>query len=114
MSMTVDEFVKTRVLPEQQDIVALLRKMMREYAPNAKELIAYGIPMYKGKRTFAYINPTKNHITFGFSRGTEFEDKYYLLEGVGKRARNVRIKNLRDVNKEALRYYIKQALEHDG
>jgi len=34
-----------------------------------------------------------------------------LLEGVGKVSKNVRFKELKDINKTALRYYIRQALE---
>jgi hypothetical protein len=112
--LNIDEFVKTKVLPEHQDIVAMLRELMRECAPNAKELISYGIPAWKGKRMLAVISPTKKDITFAFSRGAEFSDKYGLLQGVGKRSKHVKIKNLSAVNKDALRYYIKQALELDA
>jgi uncharacterized protein YdhG (YjbR/CyaY superfamily) len=111
--MTVDEFVERRVLSEYRDIVAELRKLMCEYAPNAKELISYGIPMFRQKRTLAVISPTKKGITFAFSRGADFEDKYGLLEGEGKVSKNVRMKDLKEVNRAALRYYIKQALEFD-
>jgi hypothetical protein len=111
--MTVDEFVEQKVLPEYRDIVAELRKLMRECAPDAKELISYGIPIYRRKRSLAVISPTKKGITFAFSRGADFEDGYGLLEGVGKVSKNVRMKDLKDVNKKALRYYIKQALELD-
>jgi hypothetical protein len=111
--MTVDEFVTRRVLSEYRDIVAELRKLMREYAPNAKELISYGIPMYRQKRTLAVISPTKKGITFAFSRGADFQDKYGLLEGEGKVSKNVRTKALKEVNRAALRYYIRQALEFD-
>ena len=111
--MTVDEFVKSKVLPELQPVVAMLRELMRETAPDATEGIHYGIPMYKGRKIFAFINPTKKDITFGFSHGGEFEDKFHLLRGTGKVSKHVKIKNLRSVNKEALRYYIRQALELD-
>ena len=112
--MTVDEFVETKVLPEYRDIVSMLRELMREMAPDAKEMISYGIPAYKRKRIIAVISPTKKGITFAFSRGAEFEDKYGLLEGVGKVSKNVRIKSMDTLNKEALRYYIKQALKLDS
>ena len=46
-------------------------------------------------------------------RGVAFEDKYGLLGGVAKHARYVRMKNLDEINKPALRYYIKQALKLD-
>ena len=45
--MTIDEFVKTRVLPEFQPIVAMLRELMREMAPDATEAIRYGISAYR-------------------------------------------------------------------
>jgi hypothetical protein len=111
--MTVDEFVKERVRPEYREIVAELRKLMRDYAPDAKEIISYGVPMYRQRRTLAVISPTKKGITFAFSRGAEFKDEYGLLEGVGKVSKNVRMRDLREVNTVALRYYIKQALELD-
>ena len=111
VKLTVDEFVKTKVLPEFQPIVTIIRELMKEYAPEATEVISYGIPVYKIKKIFAVISPNKEGITFSFTHGTEFEDKYHLLRGVGKVSRHVKIKNLADANKEALRYYIKQALE---
>jgi hypothetical protein len=112
--MTVDDFVKTKVLPELQPIVAMIRELMKEYAPDAQEIISYGIPAYKAKRILAVISPTKKDITFAFSRGAEFEDRYGLLQGVGKVSKHVKIDNLAQVDKEALRYYIQQALELDG
>src|SRR4030043_1143923 len=100
--MTVDEFVETKVLPEYRDIVSMLRELMREMAPDAKEMISYGIPAYKRKRKIAVISPTKKGITFAFSRGAEFEDKYGLLRGVGKVSKHVKIKNLKEANHSAL------------
>ena len=112
--MNVDDFVQTKVLPEFQPVVAMIRELMKECAPNAKEMISYGIPAYKAKRILAVISPTKKDITFSFSRGAEFEDKYSLLRGVGKKSKHVKLRNPGDVNKDALRYYIKQALELDA
>jgi hypothetical protein len=111
--MTVDEFVESKVLPEFQPVVAALRALMKTTAPKAEEAMSYGLPMYIQKRTLAWISPTKKGITFGFTYGAEFEDKYGLLRQVGKHARHVRMKNLDEVNKPALRYYIKQALKLD-
>lgn len=82
-------------------------------APEASEGISYGIPAWRVRRIIAVISPTKRDITFSFSRGAQFEDKYGLLRGVGKSSKHVKIKNLDGVNKEALRYYIRQALELD-
>jgi hypothetical protein len=111
--MTVDEFIKRKVLPEHRDIVMMLRQLMREAAPSANEIITYGILGWKGKRMLAVISPTKKDITFAFSRGAEFENKYGLLRGVGKVSKHIKIKNADDVDRTALRYYIMQALKSD-
>ena len=112
--LTVDEFVQTKVLPEFWPVVALIRELMKECAPNAQEVISYGIPAYKARRMLAVISPTKKDITFAFARGAEFEDKYGLLQGVGKVSKHVKIKRLADANRDALRDYIQQALELDA
>jgi hypothetical protein len=114
MPMTVDEFVETRVSPEYRGIVTMLRELMQEIAPDAQEAISYGIPVFKRKHGVAVISPTKKDITFSFSRGAEFEDKYGLLRGVGHVSKHVKIKSLDTVDREALKYYIRQALDLDG
>ena len=111
---TVDAFVEERVLPEFRDIVAMVRALMRECAPEATERISYGLPMWIGNSTLAWISPSKRDITFGFTYGREFEDRYGLLKGAGKHARHVKIRRLADANQEALRSYIRQALERDS
>jgi hypothetical protein len=110
----VDEFVAQKVLPEYHDIVAMLRALMRECAPDATERISYGLPMWIGKWTLAWISPNKQGITFGFTFGQEFDDPYGLLKGTGRHARHVKIRKLADADQDALRDYIGQALERDG
>ncbi|MCL4507438.1 MAG: DUF1801 domain-containing protein [Chloroflexi bacterium] len=112
--MTVDEFIQTKVLPQYHDIVAMIRQLMHEMAPDAIEAVSYGVPAYKRKRIFAVISPTKKDITLSFSRGAQFEDKYGLLKGVGKSSKHVKIKSLAGADQAALRYYIQQALELDA
>ena len=112
--ITVDQFVKTRVLPKYQPIVEELRKLIRQSAPHLQEGMSYGIPNYRGKRGVAVISPAKTHITLAFSRGAEFEDKYGLLEGVGKVSKNLRFRDIKDINKKVLQYYMDQALKLDA
>ena len=111
---SVDDFVQQRVRPEFHDIVRIIRALMRECAPHATEKISYGIPMWIGISTLAWISPTKRDITIGFTFGREFEDRYGLLKGVGKHARHMKVRTLAEVNQDALRNYIQQALEHDA
>ena len=116
MTLTVDEYVKAKVLPQHQDIVKAIRNLMRECAPSATEYIAYGLPVWKRNKIFALISPNKTDITFSFTHGTEFKDKYGLLKGTGKVGKHVKLKDVKDVtvNDAALRSYIKQALKIDA
>jgi hypothetical protein len=113
MANSVDEFVEARVQPEHREIVAAIRQLMREAAPEVREVISYGIPSWRLKRIIAVLNPTKRDITFAFGRGAEFEDRYGLLRGAGKKSRHVKMRSLDQVNREALRYYIEQAVRLD-
>jgi hypothetical protein len=112
--MTVNEFVEAKVPPEFRAVVAAIRGLMRECAPDAEEIISYGMPVYKGTKIFAWINPPVTDVTFGFSRGAQMEDRYRLLRGTAKGgARHVKMKSVVEVNEEALKYYIKQAVTLD-
>jgi len=112
--MTVDEFVKRRVLPEFRNIVAMIRKIMQEIAPAAQEAIAYGIPVWKCSKIFAVLSPTKKDITVSFTHGRSFKDKYRLLRGVGKVSKHIKFKRVEGVRKNVLRYYVKQAVQFDS
>jgi uncharacterized protein YdhG (YjbR/CyaY superfamily) len=115
MTMTVDDYVTTKVLPEHRQTVAMLRALVRECAPQSEELVSYGMTVFKAAgKIFAWINPSKKHITFGFRAGSLIEDKFDLLRGVGKHARHIKIKSADSVDRDALRYYIKQALDLDA
>ena len=110
---SVDEFVEHNVLPEFHDVVALLRDLMRADAPDASEKVGYGMPMWVGRWPLAWITATQKGITLGFRAGAYFDDPFGLLKGKGKHARNVKIGSLEEANREALRHYIRQAVEHD-
>jgi hypothetical protein len=112
--MTVDEFVEKKVAPEFKPVVAAIRALVRECAPDAEEVISYGMPVYKGKGLFAWINPPKKDVTFTFTRGVRIKDRYGLLRGSAKGgARHLKMKNVAEVNKPALKYYIQQAVKLD-
>lgn len=108
-----DEFVETKVEPELRPLVTALRDVLKENAPKAQEVISYGMLTYGLKRPLAWILPSKTGITLGFREGMHFEDKHNLLRGTAKHAKHIRMKRLDEVDKPALRYYIKQAVKLD-
>lgn len=116
---SIKVFIETKVLPEYRPIVSEIRDLIKETAPDVTEEMRggteayYSVPAYRLKRIIMVISPSKQGITLAFSKGASFEDSYGLLEGVGKQAKNVRMKTMDDFNKEALVYYIGQAVEKD-
>ncbi len=111
---TVDEFVEDKVLPEYHDVVAMIRELMKEYAPDATEKFSYGMPLWEANKPLAWITASKTGISLGFMQGVKFDDPYGLLKGKAKWARKVQIRRLADANMQALRHYIKQACERDA
>jgi hypothetical protein len=70
--------------------------------------------MYKRKHGIAVISPTKKDITFAFSRGASFEDRYNLLQGVGHVSKHLKLRSVDDIAEEVLLYYVAQALKFDN
>ena len=54
--MTVDEFVKAKVQSEFRPVVANIRIVMKEYAPQIHEAISYGMPTYGLRKPIAWIS----------------------------------------------------------
>jgi hypothetical protein len=104
----------TNVAPDQQPIVAALRDLMSECAPEANEVISYGSPAWRATKILAIISVSTSHITFAFERGAEFTDDHGLLQGVGKKTRHVKLKSAEAINQAALRDYVEQAVVLDA
>ncbi len=111
--ITVDDFVVERVLPEFQPVVHELRRLVKSYLPDVQEIIWRGIPAYRTQHVFAVISPTKKDITFAFTNGARFEDKFGLLRGVGNVSKHLKFKTLAQIDSNVLNYYIAQALHFD-
>jgi hypothetical protein len=111
--VTVDEFVQKKVPLPYRVLVSELRVLLRKNMPGVEELISYGIPMYRYEKPIAWITPSKSGVTLGFRDGTAIEDKHGLLKGTGKGARNVHMKKVDDIDRVALRDYLKQAVRLD-
>ena len=82
-------------------------------APEANEVMAYGIPAFRRKKIITVISPTKSDITLSFTNGASFEDKYQKLAGVGKKSKYIKFKKTEDIDEAVLVYYIKQAIKFD-
>jgi hypothetical protein len=115
----IDEFVRTKVAPEYQPLVDAFRSLVKDKFPELQEGMRGGTegypgtPIYRLKRIVVVINPTPNFVTFAFSDGKSFTDKYRLLEGVGNKAANIRLKSVEEFSVQQMTYYLQQAIDID-
>ncbi len=86
MKNEIDRYIEQ--FPEEvQDILHTIRKIIKVNAPDAIEMIAYGIPSYKtNKKPLVYFAAFKNHIGFyatptGHSEFQEEFSKYKQGKG---------------------------------
>jgi len=120
METIIEAFIELKVLPEYRLIVDNFRELIKKEYPALKEEMRggteryYGVPVYRLNRIIITLSPTKRGITFSFTDGKKFEDKYSLLEGEGNKSLNLRVSKAEEYKDEILRYYITQAIEFDS
>ena len=59
----IDEYIAT-CPDEVQQQLEQIRNTIRKTAPNAQEVISYGMPAFKQKKVLVYFAAFKNHIGF--------------------------------------------------
>lgn len=113
---TVEEFIEKHVAPEYRPIVEAFRRLVEKDFPELTEEMRggtekyYGVPAYRLKRIVVLISPTKQGITFAFSEGKQIPDKYHMLEGVGNKTLNIRLKSVDEFDEAKMHYYIREAI----
>lgn len=116
---SIENFIQQKVLPEYRPLVIAFREFIQKDFPELKEEMRggteayYSVPVYRLNHIVITLSPTKQGITFAFSEGKSFEDKYKLLEGVGNKTLNIRLHNIDEFDAGKMRYYIKQAIAID-
>ena len=117
--INLDVFTEEKVLPEYRDLFDAFRKLVAKEYPELKEEMRggtekyYGVPVYRLHRIVITVSPTKKGITFAFSDGGQFKDKYKALEGEGKKTLNLRLSSLDEFDETQMKYYIDQSIALD-
>ena len=87
-----------------------LRRLVRKTVTGSRETInPWGIPTIDFYGPICFLMVGKNHVTFGFTRGTSPTDAGGLLEGTGKNLRHVKLKEVEQVRDPNLRKLILEA-----
>ena len=104
----------------QELTIALRQIVLEEMAPCCEYIlevyiisILYG-PTHRMKDGICYIGVIKDHLNLGFIRGSELADPLRILEGTGKQMRHLKIRNMSDLERPAIRAYLQEACERAG
>jgi len=108
----VKEFLSN--YPDQiRMITEELRHMARRAMPRAREFLYYDAVNYSLSDSplerICYISPAQNQVTLGFLFGAHLDDQHHLLQGIGKRARHIKIRTLEEAKNPALKGLVKAA-----
>jgi Domain of unknown function (DU1801) len=104
----------------QELTLALRDLVLEELAPCCEYIvevyivsILYG-PTHRMKDGICYIGVIQDHVNLGFIRGSELADPQRILEGTGKQMRHIKIRNMSDLERPAIRAYLQEACERAG
>ena len=105
----IDEYVQKRG-PELLLVAEGIRRLVKKTVPGAKESVnPWRIPTFQSNGPMCFFILWKDHVTFGFLRGTALKDPEKLLEGSGKNFLHVKLKTVVDLKKPGLQELIVQA-----
>ncbi|MEQ1868314.1 MAG: DUF1801 domain-containing protein [Micropepsaceae bacterium] len=83
---------------------------LRQCGGDVRELMHDGCPTAcVGDAAFGYVTALKDHVNIGFFFGALLPDPARLLEGTGKRGRNVKLRPVREVDAAALAQLVEAA-----
>jgi hypothetical protein len=107
---TVDEYI-AGLEDWQAEVISSLRALVHEAAPEATESIKWAQPVYDDHGPLVYMKAFKNHVNFGFWRGSELPDPEKIIESSGKKMGHVKLTGAKDMRPELFAEYVRKAVE---
>lgn len=94
---------------DNQKIIDGLENLIKSVAPHFEKTVKWGQGCFikeKSPRVFLHTEP--DYVQLGFYNGSELKDSNRLLEGSGKYVRHVKVRGVKDIDKEKFRELISQ------
>jgi hypothetical protein len=105
---------------QQRQVVARLRRLIRQAAPEAEETVLWGSLSYhrssfggRIKGAVCLITPRTDGVHLGFIHGAVLRDPLGLLRGTAKVKRFVPIQRAEDIDEDALTDLIRESARYD-
>ena len=99
--------------PELKSVGLQLRALVRTAAPELRECVKWGNPMWVGRTNSICLMLFRDHINLGFFQGARLSQKFAELEGTGKGLRHVKIRTRADATRPMLKKIIRAAVRLD-
>lgn len=93
-----------------RNLLSALRTIIFQTALHVEESVKYGIPFYSYHGRLCFLNPRHETVTLGLCKGAFLANAQGLLEGEGKEVRHITVKNLADLDQEALQTLLQEAI----
>ncbi|MCI5058578.1 MAG: YdeI/OmpD-associated family protein [Flavobacteriales bacterium] len=109
----VDYYIQNQN-PNFQEILRPLRKVILDTDKRILEDWKWNAPNYNLEGLLTWMVAFKDHVGLNFYKGAGIEDKYDLFEQKGTEGKNnriIRLSNIDDLNKEAIEYYVSEAIK---
>jgi hypothetical protein len=99
----VDEYVQKKG-PKLLLVAEGVRRLVKRAVPGVKETVnPWRVPTFDSNGPICFFILWKEHVTFGFVRGTALADPKKLLEGAGKNFLHVKLRTVEDLKKAGLK-----------
>ena len=107
---TFDKYLADQA-PKNRSIIRALRKFVKRIAPQLQESVKWGNGCWvKGKVPVSYVYSGRDHVQFGFFRGSALRDPRGLLNGEGKFVRHLKVRKPSDIDESAFGALLRQAV----
>jgi hypothetical protein len=105
----IDEYVEKKG-PKLIEVAEGLRRLVKRTVGGSTESVnPWKIPTFDRNGPMCFFMVGKNHVTFGFLRGTSLPDPEKLLEGTGKNLRHVKLRTVEDLKRPGVKRLIAAA-----
>lgn len=106
---SVDDYVAVIPAP-LGDVATALRRAVCSAAPDARESIKWGQPVYESNGPFAALKAFPRWVTLTFWRGAALEDPAGILAGEGDRMKHARFASTDEVREDVVAALVRQAV----
>ncbi|HEV3421570.1 MAG TPA: DUF1801 domain-containing protein [Candidatus Acidoferrum sp.] len=102
----IDDYVEKKG-PKLIAVAEGLRRLVKKSVSGSMESVnPWRIPTFESNGPMCFFMVGKNHVTFGFLRGTSLPDPEKLLAGTGKNLLHVKLRTVEDLKRPALKKLI--------